>query len=252
MNIKTHFNNNFVIEDCRSVATLIRCQKLRFTVLCHEHHYLTPEDYPRHMEEDQYDRQSRHIIIKHKASNLDTATVRLVLSDKSNPEAPFPIEKYDILRRLKRDQEWKVRRETIGEISRFSISKTFRRRAAEREVIHGITSEVFSHKETGRRHMADITIGLFRGIIENSAKEELEYFYALMEPSLIRLLSRFGIHFNTIGPVVNCHGLRQPCVSKIETILYGIYQHNKETWAFMTNDGEFYGTYYLEKEGTLI
>jgi len=248
IDIETHFNQHFSMIECRSAATVRRCQRLRYTVLCDEHHYLSPEDYPEHWEADIYDASSVHLLIQHKASNVDIATVRLILYDKENVNKPFPIEKFDILRRLKRDQQWKVDRKSIGEISRFSISKTFRRRAEEVDVIHGITSQVFSQKEAGRRHIADITLGLFRAIVATSEKQQLEYFYALMEPSLIRLLYRFGIVFNTIGPVVNCYGLRQPCVSKIETILRGLYYHKRETWEFITDNGKYYGVEYINKD----
>lgn len=247
IDIETHFNKHFSIIECRSDATIRRCQRLRFTVLCDEHHYLSPKDYPEHYEKDLYDPRSLHLLIQHKASKVDVATVRLILYDSENRDTPFPIEKYDILRRLKRDRQWKVKRQSIGEISRFSISKTFRRRAEEVEVIHGITKEIFSNKEGGRRHIADITLGLFKAIIAASEKQKLEYFYALMEPSLMRLLSRFGIVFNSIGPIVNCYGLRQPCVSKIETILLGLYYHKRETWEFITENGKYYGRDYINR-----
>lgn len=248
INIQRHFKQHFSILECRSAATIKRCQKLRFTVLCNEHHYFTPEDYPEHYETDIYDPRSVHLLIQHKVSNVDVATVRLILYDKENDKTPFPIEKFDILRRLKRDQQWKVKRKSIGEISRFSISKTFRRRAQEVDIIHGITSETFSQTEAGRRHIADITLGLFKAIVVTSEKHKLEYLYALMEPSLIRLLSRFGIVFNTIGPVVNCYGLRQPCVSKIETILLGLYYNKRETWEFITDNGKYYGVEYINRD----
>ena len=245
IDIETHFNQHFSMIECRSAATIKRCQKLRYTVLCDEHHYLSPEDYPEHCESDMYDLRSVHLLLQHKDSKVDVATVRLILYDKENDQKPFPIEEFDILRRLKRDRQWKVNRQSIGEISRFSISKTFRRRVEEIDVIHGITSEIFSQKEAGRRHIADITLGLFRAIVVASEKQKLEYLYALMEPSLIRLLSRFGIVFNSIGPVVNCYGLRQPCVSKIETILLGLYYHKRETWKYITDNGKYYGVEYI-------
>lgn len=245
MDISQHFNSNFIIEECRSNETLRRCQYLRYKVLCEEHHYFSPDELPNQLEEDEYDYRSAHFLISHKRNNIDTATVRVILCDPDYPFSPFPIEKFDVLRRLRRDKQWKVPRELIGEISRFSISKTFRRRINERDKIHGITPETLSNRDSGRRHMADLIVGLFKGILETSARNDLQYLYALMEPSLIRLLSKYGIVFNTIGPVVNCYGLRQPCVTKIETILYGLYHYNRENWNFITSEGKTFGTEYL-------
>ena len=75
-------------------------------------------------------------------------------------------------------------------------------------------------------------------IFEMSAEENLKYWFALMEPSLLRLLSRFGIEFMPIGEVVEHHGVRQPCCARIDDIALGIWQKRPDVWRFVTRNGE--------------
>jgi N-acyl amino acid synthase of PEP-CTERM/exosortase system len=40
-----------------------------------------------------------------------------------------------------------------------------------------------------------------------------------MEPALIRILTRFGVEFTPIGDLMEHHGLRQPCVARLDDLL---------------------------------
>ena len=246
MIISEHFNQHFEIIKCRTPATVLECQRLRFQVYCMEHTYLARDKYPDQVECDDYDEYSVHALIRHRASNLFTATARLVLSREHKPLSKFPIENFNILRRVKRDKAWKVPRTRIGEISRFAISKTFRRRLQEKDKVHGITEKIFDASHDDRRQVAEITLGLFKAILEMSAANGITHWYAVMEPSLIRLLAKIGIAFNTVGPLVDYHGWRQPCIVRAEEVLMSIYENNPDSWRFITNNGAVFGTNYLQ------
>jgi N-acyl amino acid synthase of PEP-CTERM/exosortase system len=54
-----------------------------------------------------------------------------------------------------------------------------------------------------------------------------------MEPALLRLLSRFGIYFTPIGPLVEYHRMRQPCHANAATLLQRVREENFDLWEFL-------------------
>ncbi|MDX1812241.1 MAG: PEP-CTERM/exosortase system-associated acyltransferase [Gammaproteobacteria bacterium] len=246
MNIEEHFNQYFRVQQCRSEQEIRQCQRIRYLSYCVDHHFIDMDQFPDELERDQYDSHSAHSAIVHQASGEYIATVRLVLWHGKLGQLSFPVEKLEILRRMKRDKKWRsVPQKKIGEISRFSICKNFRRRVEDYENLHGISDTTFRLPTSDRRCAADITLGLFKAIVCDSYDHELTHWYAIMEPSLIRLLGRFGIQFCEVGAPVDYSGIRQPCIAYIPAVLRGIHQNNLELWEFITNNGEIYGTEYL-------
>ena len=57
------------------------------------------------------------------------------------------------------------------------------------------------------------------GVLEICAEYGATHICAVMEPALIRLLRRIGLYFTEIGDLVNHHGLRQPCVARLENLV---------------------------------
>jgi N-acyl amino acid synthase of PEP-CTERM/exosortase system len=51
---------------------------------------------------------------------------------------------------------------------------------------------------------------------------------AAMSPSLMRLLDRFGLVFERLGPPIDLHGIRQPCLGECEQLLAGMAERNEE------------------------
>src|SRR3546814_18883719 len=58
-----------------------------------------------------------------------------------------------------------------------------------------------------------------------------------MEPTLLRLLSRLGIYFDPIGPLVDYHGRRQPCYIKVSTLLARVARERPDVWEVLTDRG---------------
>ena len=245
MDVSQHFSNFFLLEHCRSDATINECKKLRYDVFCSEKGYFIDNNQSKCIESDEYDSRSVHSLIRHRTTNRVAATVRLVLANEWQPEDPFPIEHFEVLRRMERDQKWRINRASLAEISRFAIAQVFRRRTEERNKIHGITDEVFREYHNERRQIGDLTLGLFKAVVAMSYENDISHWYAMMEPKLIRLLSRYGIRFNTVGPIFNHCGLRQPCIASVNDVLSGIYHSRRDVWSFITNDGSTFGRDYL-------
>ena len=60
-----------------------------------------------------------------------------------------------------------------------------------------------------------------------------------MEPTLLRLLQRFGIYFPAIGPIVNHHGLRRPTLAVAAAVVNGILNKRPDVWEIVTDRGRF-------------
>lgn len=237
------FNQNFTVFRALTEEQKQACHALRYRVYCQEHPYEDPADNPNGLECDCYDQRAEHALVMHNASGITAGVVRLVLADAENPLLPFPVEEFglDIPERMEA-RLGEVPRRNIAEISRFAVSKEFKRRIAEEHSDCG-TSSVAVYQDIGedaRRLLPHITLGLFAGIVQMSADVGITHWYAVMEPTLLRLLGRFGIQFETIGPLVQHHGMRQPAIGEIDTVLAGIYAKRPEVWEIVTDCGRFW------------
>lgn len=81
--------------------------------------------------------------------------------------------------------------------------------------------------------LPQITLGLFAAIVRMSVEHNMTHWYAVMEPTLLRMLSRFRIRFRPIGPLVDYHGPRRPCLSTMDEILEGIHRKRPDLWEFI-------------------
>ena len=245
--VKELFNQYFEVFDANNQDLVDESFRIRYQVYCIENVFEDASAFTDEKETDKYDARSVHSLIHHKSSQLTAATVRLVLADPANPASAFPIEEF-----CKSSVDFSklplanVPREQIAEVSRFAVSKNFKKRLDEQGTIAGVSPDVNSYPDpktdienSGRisRMFPHISIGLFQGIVRMSADHNVKYWYAVMEPSLLRLLSRFGICFNPIGPVVNYHGMRQPCFANADEVLAGIYHQRQDIWELITDDG---------------
>ncbi len=70
-----------------------------------------------------------------------------------------------------------------------------------------------------------------------SVQHKINHWYAVMEPSLHRLLKRSGIEFHKIGPLMDFHGKRQPMLANVDELLDKIYRKNREFYYFIDELG---------------
>jgi N-acyl amino acid synthase of PEP-CTERM/exosortase system len=83
-------------------------------------------------------------------------------------------------------------------------------------------------EEESRRVIPHITLGLMRGAAKLAADHGITHVCAAMAPALLRLLQRFGLTFETLGPAVQYHGLRQPCIAECKSLLSGLAARNRD------------------------
>lgn len=218
---------------------------LRYQVYCIEHPFENPAEQANGKERDQFDARAVHMLIRHRATNLCAAAVRLVLADADDPQALFPIE-HGCGEHFSEDARQRIAglyRPQVAEISRFAVSKEFRRRIGEAETISGVSPRAVYTDALGsdsrRRGFPHITLGLFAAIVRMSVEQGITHWFAVMEPTLLRLLQRFGIYFPSIGPLVDHHGLRRPALATAATVVDGILSKRPDVWEIVTERGRF-------------
>lgn len=247
----TVFSQHFEIVPALTQDQIQQGQRLRFQVYCLERQILKKEQYPDGIEVDIFDWRSVHSLLRHRATGQLAATVRLMLSNQDDPNAEFPIEKRLQYPTYYKDIEVRsLPRSSIAEISRFAISKQFCHRAGDenfesedvayRDRRASVISTPFPinrRAAENRRGFPHISLGLLKAIVLMSDANNVQYWYAAMEFSFIRLLERFGIHFLPLGPAVDYFGYRQPCIASVDELLKGVAAERPDVWAFITDEG---------------
>lgn len=200
--------------------------RLRYQVYCREKQFETPDEHPFQMERDIYDSRALHSLVIDRHSGAATGTVRLILPDERSPEISFPIQQV-----CQHPLPTQSLTSTAAEISRFAISKKIRKMAEQAITPVLINSE--NPAMAVKAMKCSITLLLMREIVRTSRVYSITDWFAVMEPALLRLLSRFGIHFAPIGPPVEYHGTRQPCHAKADELLERMRQEQPNIWSFI-------------------
>lgn len=241
-----------------------RVFKLRYQVYCVETRFEDESAFPNEMESDAYDAKSAHALLRHRDTGWWAGTVRLVLPNPTSPDDRYPVEiACGNVFSADRRGPIELPRSTAAEVSRFAVSKEFRRRHKEYLSPTGIGEDTEfdrrvyqpandSHagnrddqrgddrrtKDDERKVVPHITLGLIQGLISMSAVNDVTHWAAAMEPTLLRLLTRLGIYFQHVGDTVEYHGKRQPCVANVTNMLATVREQRPDVWAVLTLNGD--------------
>lgn len=210
--------------------------KVRYSVYCVERGYEDQTKFPDRMERDQFDNESVHALVRHKKSKKPVGVVRLVLPNRRKPGRQFPIEMHfghrfdaSIL------NKFHFSRSNIAEVSRFAVSKQSLAKI-QKQLAGEVNHKNYDLREKDPRLLLPhISLGLIAMLFAISDEQGIDYWYAAMEPSLSRLLTRLGIHFIPIGPVMNYHGKRQPMIAKVDDLLDNIAHTRKDFYRLITD-----------------
>jgi N-acyl amino acid synthase of PEP-CTERM/exosortase system len=209
--------------------------RLRYQVYCVEHPFENPAEHPDGLERDPYDAQSVHCLLIHRPTGLVAGTVRLVLPWRNAGPWDLPI--LATCDHPTLFDERTLPRARTAEISRFAISKDFRRRA---EDVSGPAGIPGSSPIDARRVIPHIALGLMKAVVWMSHQHQATHLCAVMEPALLRLLGRFGMSFTPLGPLVDYHGKRQPCYAPLDHLLRGIHDRDPEVFDLLTDAGRYH------------
>jgi N-acyl amino acid synthase of PEP-CTERM/exosortase system len=216
----------------RSDQQLAAAHKLRYQVYCVENAFEDPADNPDGLERDLYDSRATHCLLMHRESGTVAGTARLVLPSSREPDSSFPLQSICDDPLIRNRSAFPINR--MAEVSRFCVAKKFRRR--HNEGAYG-RYESDMDLEANRRLIPHITLGLIEGLVRMSLEQGIDYWCATMEPSLLRLLRRMGIHFDDVGPRVDYHGIRQPCFQRLDQFLKRVGIERPDVWDVLTDDG---------------
>jgi N-acyl amino acid synthase of PEP-CTERM/exosortase system len=122
-----------------------------------------------------------------------------------------------------------------AEISRYAIAKRYRRRPSEREYPDVDPGDPLAPEF--RRLAPHMSIGLIRGVCRLAARHNIDTVCAEMSLPLLRLLERFGLVFEKLGPLIDYHGPRQPCVAQCRDLLAGLGECKQEYYRLVTEGG---------------
>lgn len=183
-----------IVEVANTLAAVREAQALRHQVFCIERKLFPadPNAAPNSaIDEDAFDWSAKHVVVRRRSDREVVATSRVVTSRMVDEGIMLPMQRYccpSLFRSLPM--------KSVGEISRFAISKQARAAAS----LPGPALRLL----------------LLRGILQASQSMGLTHWCALMEPSLMRLLAVTGVQFTPFGPSVEAYGQRQPCVALID------------------------------------
>lgn len=225
----------FEVVPATTPDLLEEAHRLRYQVYCLENQFEPKAENPGGLEMDEFDVRSCQSLLLHRATGAVAGTVRLILPGARETDT-LPAQ--DISRDLSDLSSARLPRDSTAEISRFAVSKEFRRRIedgrwpAVREEWHDKVPP-----GTNRRVLPHLTLGLMRALVKMSMDNGISHWCANVETPLLRLLKRLGIHFHAVGPLVNYHGWRQPVYSSIDELSRTVFRSRPEVWDVITDRG---------------
>lgn len=209
ISISALFEHYFSVIPANSEELIKKVYNIRHQVYCEELGYEPQRT--NHLEFDDYDLRSIHCLLFHKPSQTYAGCIRLILADRHDPSAKFPLETvcHDKI-------EWDLdgptgdARRKYGEISRLAITANFRRRRGEANYPDGGSDAIDDTDRDERRRFPSVALGLYIAITAMGLNQGLDGVFAMMEPRLARQLRRFGILFQQVGDTIEHRGVRAP------------------------------------------
>lgn len=203
------FRRDFTIKVARTPGEMREAFQLRHQVYCLERGY--EEATAAGVEQDEFDGRAKHIIACDRRSGQVVGTVRLILPGRDRSRDSMPMRRLCDPALLRH-----IPYASTAEVSRFAVSKVLRESGAGDSLLR---------------------LGLVQGSVRVSREMGLTHWCAIMERSLLRLLRATAIRFDPVGPAVEHHGLRQPCVAHIGTVLADMETEQPGLWDLVTDGG---------------
>jgi len=214
---------------------------LRYQVYCVETEFENLADFPDELERDEYDDRSVHSLLRHKRTGINAGTVRLVRPEPGNLVS-LPM--HDVTDHPFFRDEALFPASSVVEVSRFAISKHFRRRLDEFQSPSAAGTfdpeRERRYQEQEQKVLPHISLGLFIAMVKMSQELGISTWFCVMERALVRRLARYSLHFEPVGPVVEHHGKRQPCYANIDEFLKRARTEQPDIWKLITDDGKLW------------
>lgn len=214
----TLYDRYFSVVPATSFRLLDAAYALRYQVYCVERAYEDCSNQRAQRETDAYDSHSVHAVLIYRVTGKVVGCVRLIL-----PRAPHGLSSLPIRALLDQNARAMLDKCDPGrtaEVSRYAVSKMFRHR--EGDNLYPDLQSMDCGARDFRRLVPHLSLGLLRGVATLAAERGVRTICAAIAPSLLRSLRRWGLSFEPLGPLVEYHGLRQPCIADCERLLSGM------------------------------
>lgn len=226
------FDREFSCINADVPALRIQAYKIRHDVYCLERKYEDPDKNAAGVETDEFDSHAPHKLLFHHETGRFAGVVRLILPSGhvGTPRLPFT-------RHLNEGgtiSDHILPAPRTAEVSRFAISRQFRERLLRSDA--GISAPNKT-RSGSTALLCYLSVGLMRAVVEMAAEHGITHLCALMEPALLRLLGRLGVHFEAIGPKIDYHGWRQPCFADLDLLLARTWMERRDIWEILTDRG---------------
>jgi N-acyl amino acid synthase of PEP-CTERM/exosortase system len=227
---RLNFYFDTLVADTPSL--LRQAHEIRYAVYCVETGFEDAASFPDGLERDALDAHAVHGLLVHRSTARPVGTVRLVLPVQQALLHSFAVQGVSDHPAFRNSTLLPLA--STAEVSRFCISRQFRRRA---------TDTMYDEPETAPARVSDrrggplMRLGLIQVLVRMSAQHGITHWCALMEPTLLRMLDAMAIRFTRLGPLVDHHGLRQPCVCDIAEALAAVRRERPEYWDVLTSGG---------------
>lgn len=202
------FSKYFELTAGTDAATVQRAQRLRYEVYCREFGFEREQDCPGGLEQDIFDHQAAHCLVRHRPTGEVAGCLRLVHLNPAPGLTELPIQRHGAAALLGSPIDPASLPATERcEISRIAVSAAFRRRALEQQSPMGDSApEVLDKPEA--RSFPLLAVALFMAARVMVLHRGTPHVFAMMEPRLARMLARAGLDFQRLGPLVDYHGQR--------------------------------------------
>ena len=173
------------------------------------------------LEQDEFDRQSLHLLIRHRASDAFVGCVRLVrpVPGQEMQRLPFEHVCHGLAPGAVPDSP--ERRARIAEVSRLAVVRSFRRRRGEAARPAPLGESDFGAGPALR--FPYVLVGLYLGVVAAAALHDVQRMFVLTEPRLGTHLHRLGLRVIRIGPPVEHRGLRVPAMIDVGPVEQGMH-----------------------------
>ncbi|MEO7728505.1 MAG: PEP-CTERM/exosortase system-associated acyltransferase [Burkholderiales bacterium] len=211
-----NFARYFEIVPTLTPALLDEVYSIRHQVFCEDLGFEATR--PDRRENDEYDAQSLHLLIRSVNTGEYVGCTRIVRVRPEDAQSRMPFERicaHAIDRTIVDPAA--LPRATIGEVSRLSIIAKYRKRKGELKQPAAISSDDFGTQ--GHPRFPYIMVGLYFGAVELARLHGIETLFFLTEPRLAEHFRKLGVEIRTIGAAIEHRGTRIPSMMNTGTIL---------------------------------
>lgn len=208
------------------------CYRLRYKVYCIEHPFEDPNPLLGEYERDAYDGHSVHALLRHRESGEFIGTVRLIIDQ---PDSPCRMPVVALCEEHNVHLPQPFYKNANCEISRFCISKEFRRRVTDNMYASSYTPRELA--AVRNRVIPFMALGLMKMVFGMCKEHGIRQACAVMEPSLLRLLDKLGIHFLPLGDPIEYHGTRQVGYITNDSLYASLLKERPDVLELMSDQG---------------